>query len=170
MMSRQADLLPAESSDEPALADLFQLYAREFSRFHQVEFGADGRFVYRDLAKYWLEAGKHPFLIQIGGDTAGLVLVQHIRSVTSDDLVWEIAEFFVLGDYRRRGVGMETAHRVWKRFPGMWQLRVLEANDGAVHFWDQAILRFTGEPTQSTALDRDGDRWRVYTFESMHTG
>jgi predicted acetyltransferase len=169
MLSRQAVLLPAEPSDESALADMLQVYAREFSAFHPVEFGAHGRFVYRDLPKYWLEADRHPFLMKIDGETAGFVLVQQTNSVTSGHLVWEIAEFFVLGEYRRRGVGMEAAHLAWKRFPGMWQVRVLQANDAAVLFWETAILRFTGNPPQSAALDRGGHRWRVFFFDSTQT-
>jgi predicted acetyltransferase len=67
-------------------------------------------------------------------------------------------------------VGMDAAHRVWRRFPGTWQVRVLQANQAAVPFWAQAILRFTGKPGQSTANDRDGDRWRVFSFESSNPG
>jgi predicted acetyltransferase len=166
MVSQLADLVPAGPADEPILADLLQPYAREFSEFHPIALSADGRFVYRDLPKYWLDPGKHPFLIKIEAHTAGFVLVQQTHSIPGGHLVWEIAEFFVLPKYRRRGIGTQVAHRVWKRFPGTWQVRVLEANDAAVHFWDQSILQFTGNHPQSSALDRDGERWQVFSFES----
>jgi len=170
MLSKTTNLLPAQRSDEPALADMLHLYAREFSAFHPVEFGADGRFVYRDLPNYWADPGKHAFLIKSDVKTAGFALVQQASSVTGGDLVWEIAEFFVLRKFRRRGVGMEAAHRIWRRLPGLWQVRVLEANHAAVHFWHQAVLRFTDTATHPASLDRDGDRWRVYIFESAPTG
>ena len=164
------DLISAEPAHRPVLSDLLHLYAREFNEFHPVQFGTDGWFVYRDLPKYWQEAGKHPFLIKIDGTIAGFVLVQQTRAISGDHPVWEIAEFFVLTEFRRRGAGMDAAHQVWNRFPGMWQVRVLQANDAGFHFWDQAILRFTGNPAQPSALDRGGDRWLVFSFESRHSG
>ncbi len=170
MESNRIDLLRAAPPDEPALADLLQLYAQEFSAFHPVQFGRDGRFVYRDLPNYWREPSKHPFLIEIGGETAGFVLVQQPRAASGDDVVWDIAECFVLNKFRRRGVGMDVAHRIWRRLPGMWQVRVLQENNAAIHFWDQAILRFTGKPAQWTAIDREGDRWRVFSLESRNPG
>jgi predicted acetyltransferase len=168
MLSSQADLVSAEPAHRTVLSDLLHLYACEFSAFHPVPFGGDGRFVYLDLPKYWLEPHKHPFLIEIGGETAGFALVQQTHAASGDDVVWDIAEFFVLKEYRRRGVGIDMVHRVWKRFPGKWQVRVLQGNEAAVPFWDLAILRFTGQPAQSTTDDRDGDRWQVFSFESSY--
>src|SRR5690348_9288657 len=100
MLSSQADLISAEPALRTVLSDLLHLYACEFSEFHRVQFGSDGRFIYPDLPKYWLEPSKHPFLIEIDRETAGFVLVQQTRAVSGDDVVWEIAEFFVLKEYR----------------------------------------------------------------------
>ncbi len=50
-----------------------------------------------------------------------------------------MAEFFVLRGWRGRGVGTKAAHDVWKRFPGVWEVRVMQANISAQHFWAGAI-------------------------------
>ena len=68
------EVTPASPDEQPILANLIQLYAHDFSEFHPVELGADGRFVYKPLPLYWLEPGRHPFLVRIGGKLAGFCL------------------------------------------------------------------------------------------------
>ncbi len=92
----------------PIVANLFELYAHDFSEFHSVEPGPDGRFGYPDLPLYWSEPGRYPFLIRVGGKLAGFVLVRRISQTSESDAVWDMAEFFVLRAYRRRGVGKRS--------------------------------------------------------------
>ena len=112
------EIFPATKEEMPVLANLFELYAHDFSEFYAIEPGPDGRFGYPDLPRYWSEAGRFPFLIRVGERLAGFVLVHKI-SQTSEGEVWDVAEFFVLRAYRRRGVGKEAAFRVWRRLPGI---------------------------------------------------
>lgn len=159
------EIIPAKRDQEPVLANLLQLYAHDFSEFQKVELGADGRFVYQQLPLYWSDPERHPFLIWIDGKLAGFVLVKRGSGV-SDDATWDMAEFFVLRGWRRHGVGTRVSHDVWRRFPGRWQVRVMEANVVARQFWDRAISSFLGPASTTLRFDHEGEHWHVFCFES----
>jgi predicted acetyltransferase len=86
--------------------------------------------------------------------------------VPGDKTVWDMAEFFVVRGYRRRGIGTQIAHEVWRRFPGIWEVRVMESNHSARLFWERAIQAFTGETPRSIRVEKGSELWNVFTFES----
>lgn len=165
-LSEHVEVIAAAPDQEPIVANLLQLYAHDFSEFHNLELGEDGRFVYASLPLYWLDPHRHPFLVRIEGQLAGLVLVKRGSEISGSDTVWDVAEFFVVRGYRRRGVGTQLAHEVWRRFPGAWEVRVMAANDSALQFWERAIATFAGEPIHSVPIEKGGECWRVFSFES----
>lgn len=160
------EIVRATLEQQPILANLFQLYAHDFSQFHEVELGPDGRFTYNDLPLYWRGRHRHPFLIMVDRKLAGFVLLKRGSEVSKSDNVWDVVEFFILRGLRRRGIGTRVAHKIWQQFPGLWEVRVLESNLSARDFWKQAIERFTGEPTPSRPFQKDGDSWLCFAFES----
>lgn len=159
-------MLPAAAEQAFILDNLFQLYAYDFSEFHDVELGANGRFVYKNLPLYWTEPGRHPFLIWVDGALAGFALVKRGSEVTGAESAWDMAEFFVLRVYRKRGIGTRVAHELWCRFPGTWEVRVLRANGLAQQFWAHAIAEFTHESIHPVSFEKDGESWTVFSFES----
>jgi len=150
----------------PILANLLELYAHDFSEFHPVELGEDGRYCYPALPLYWSEAGRFPFLLRIDSKLAGFVLVKRGSEFSDDLAVLDVVEFFVLRAYRKRGVGTLAAHEVWKRMPGPWQVRVMESNVAALSFWTKAISRFAGDSVRACHVHKDGARWSVFSFNS----
>ena len=80
--------------------------------------------------------------------------------------VWDMAEFFVIRGYRRRGIGTEVAHEVWRQFPGRWEVRVMQSNHAAYPFWEHAIAAFTGEAIHSVRVENGGNCWHLFSFES----
>ena len=113
------------------------------------------------LSLYWIEPDRHPFLILVSGQLAGLALVK------KDKNTWDMAEFFVVRAHRRTGIGTEAAHVVWRMFPGPWKVRVMDSNPAALEFWGRAIAAFLGSPVESERL---GERWRQFSFESQRAG
>jgi hypothetical protein len=67
------EIIPSVPEQEPVLANLFELYAHDFSAFIDLELGADGRFGYEYLPLYWKESSRYPFLIKVNGHLAGFV-------------------------------------------------------------------------------------------------
>ena len=162
----RVELVPATSEDAPVLENLIELYAHDFSEFDAIELGADGRFGYQHLPLYWSDPGRHAFLAKVDGRLAGLVLVNTGSEITGSETVWDMAEFFVVRRYRRRGVGTDLAHQVWRRFPGKWEVRVKESNRAAQHFWQRAISIFAGETIQAVRVEESGAFWQLFSFES----
>jgi predicted acetyltransferase len=160
MAAYSVEVVPAAREHAPILANLLELYVHDFSDFYDVQIGEDGRFGYNALPRYWSEPGWHPLLIRVDGKLAGLALVQSASGV------WDMAEFFVLRAYRRRGVGTEAAHEVCRRFPGRWDVRVMEANVAGQHFWTRAISMFAGATIKPMYIQKSGVYWSIFSFES----
>src|SRR4051794_6258763 len=137
-------IIPASLDQKPVLANLLELYSHDFCDYVYLEIGPDGRYGYKDLDTYWTEPHRHPLLIYVEGGLAGLVLIDGLQQGSSRVMVWDVAEFFVLRGYRRKSIGTEVAHQLWKGFAGRWQVRVIITNEPAYCFWRRAIESFVG--------------------------
>jgi predicted acetyltransferase len=161
-------IIPALQEHEPILANLFELYAHDFSEFIDLKLGADGRFGYKYLPLYWKESNHHPFLIMVNDNLAGFVFVRRGSEISNAADVWDIAEFFIVRGYRRLGVGIKVAHKIWKQFLGKWEVRVIDRNQKAKEFWERAIDEFLGRTINPTPFLKNGEGWHVFSFESKH--
>jgi predicted acetyltransferase len=160
------EVLPATREQQPVLANLLELYAHDFSEITNVKIGADGRFGYGPLPRYWSESTRFPFLVRVNGELAGFVLVRRGSQISEAADIWDVAEFFVLRGYRRQRVGVRVAHEVWKKFPGYWEVRISDTNSAARAFWWHAVGEFTGMPAESAVVEIAGKRWHVLSFVS----
>lgn len=160
------ELILAAPEQQPILANLLELYIHDFSEFHPFDLNADGRFGYAPLPLYWSEPGRYPFLIKADGKLAGLAFVKKVVTVSSGGPVWDMAEFFVLRAYRRQGIGKQAAHAVWRRFPGPWQVRIMQSNRAALLFWQNAIHVWNGQAIPPVRIEKEGNSWHVFSFES----
>ncbi|HEY6334135.1 MAG TPA: GNAT family N-acetyltransferase [Blastocatellia bacterium] len=161
------EVFPAPPEQEPVLANLLQLYIHDFSELINVRLGPDGRYAYENLPLYWREPTRHPFVITADGDLAGFALVQKGSQISGDPNVWDMAEFFVVRAYRRRGAGTKAANRLWQLHPGKWEVRVINLNEKAVEFWAHAIREFVGHPVVPTQFEAGGFDRHVFSFESQ---
>ena len=164
--SPRVELIPANREQQPVLANLLQLYMHDFGEFFPLDLDPSGRFDYPHLPLYWSEPGRFPFLIHVDGRLAGLVFVKRGSGIVHGEEIWDMAEFFIVRAYRRQGIGVKVAHQVWAKFPGWWEVRVMESNRAAVGFWLRAITAFVGAPVEPVTNEKDGMRWLVFAFES----
>lgn len=154
----QIELHPAAPDQKRVIANLIQLYLYDMTEFMPFPVGADGRFEYGFLERFW----RYPYLIMSGDEIAGFALVIDECPLTGTSPCWFMAEFFVMRAYRQRGVGREAVRLALSRHPGQWHLGVPHANRAALAFWSKA-LKAHG-PTVS-GLQHDGDHWRLHTFQ-----
>lgn len=159
------EVVLAPAGQEPVFANLLELYSHDFSEFMDLELGPDGRFEYPDLPNFWKEADRFPFLVKVGGHLAGFALVWKGSRVSGDPEVWDLAEFFIARGFRRRGIGAAVAREIWRRFPGAWELRVRDRNQGAVAFWHAAVRAFATH-VGHVIVERDDTQWHVLSFTS----
>ena len=160
------EIVSASREQEAVLANLLELYIHDFTEFLHREISADGRYGYERLPLYWSEPDRHPYLIRTDGNLSGLALVTRGPDLSGQETVWDMSEFFVLRGCRRLGIGTRAAHAVWLQHPGRWQIRVLESNVPAQHFWARAIAAFTGKAVIPTPFEDGSSRWRVFSFDS----
>jgi len=58
------------------------------------------------------------------------------------------------------------AQEVWRRFPETWEVRVMQSNVSAGHFWASAISTFIGKVIDPVCVEKGGERWKLFSFES----
>ena len=160
------EVVTAVKEEQPILARLLELYAHDLSDVARLNIGADGRFGYTPLPRYWTEQGRHPYLMRIDGELAGFVLVQQGSQLTGEPDVWDVAEFFVLRRHRRQGAGAQAAHEVWRRHKGRWEVRVMERNTAALAFWKRAADEYVGAHVEPELVEVAGKRWHLFRFTS----
>ena len=64
--SAHIEVIFAGPEQEAILANLLELYAHDFSEFHDLKLGTDGRFGYSYLPLYPSQPGRYPFLCPCG--------------------------------------------------------------------------------------------------------
>lgn len=168
--SRDVKIVPAERDQRKIMERLFQLYLHDFSQFVDLEIDDRGRYEYPSLAVYWQEPDRYPYFIEMEGKLAGFVLIKKEAENGEDRQVFDVAEFFVLRGYRRQGVGTQSAHRIWDRFPGRWVVRVMKANKPALHFWEQAVEKYTGGDFRQQQFTKDDYSWLFFHFSNLSKG
>lgn len=165
-LDEHIDVIAASSNQKPVLANLLELYAHDFSEFMHLNIGRDGRFGYRDLDLYWTGPQRFPFLIFACGELAGFVMVAGIPGESTGEPRWDMAEFFVLRGFRRSSVGTRSALKIFARFAGDWQVRVMRSNLPACAFWNRAVHLFAGDRYRLDQHTTEGREWNLFSFHS----
>jgi predicted acetyltransferase len=156
----------AGPEDWARLRSLFQFYAYDLSDTFGLDVDGDGSFRIASLDAYGSAPGQRAFLITVVNKLAGFGLVEQRSRLTNDATVFDVAEFFVMRKYRRRGVGEGAARALFDSFRGRWEVRQRAENAAATAFWRRVIGRYTGGRFEE--LQWDDARWRgpVQRFES----
>src|SRR5437867_2965304 len=163
------EVVSATASDVGVIENLVNLYLHEFSGTDPEatgEVGPDGKFRYRHLYRYWEEAGRYPFLIRVDGRLAGFALVARGELVEPQSPGHTIAEFFVLRPYRGKGVGEESAGKLFGMFPGRWWVAQHPGNKPAQAFWRTVIARYVAGGYEETRRTDGQNDAIVQTFNS----
>ncbi len=144
-MSSAADIdIAVAVADEAAtIANLMQLYIHDFSELWsgeaRGELEVDGRFApYPHLEDYWRDADRIPLLFRQAGRPVGFALLNRL-SPSGRPVDHNMAEFFIVRKHRRSGLGRAAAHRIFSRFPGIWEVAVARRNAAALPFWGGVI-------------------------------
>ena len=147
------------------MRNLMELYQHDHAVFEDAELNEHGLYGYRYLDHYWTESGRHPFLIRADSNIAGFALVRD--STNTSDGLNELAEFFIVRKYRRRGIGRTVAHRIFDMFPGRWLVGQVELNQPARGFWHSIISDYTGGRFEEIR-DTEWGKGPVRVFDSKH--
>ncbi|EKD70248.1 MAG: hypothetical protein ACD_46C00587G0002 [uncultured bacterium] len=139
-------LTPASFNDYPIIQNLARFYAYDISEHYGHEIGweieDDGLYcVGIDYRKYWETKDCFPFLIRYKNELAGFAIIDKIGSDKTID--FNMAQFFVLRTYKRKGIGKYIAYQCFNKFPGVWEVMVMPRNERAYRFWRKIIGEYT---------------------------
>lgn len=95
------------------------------------------------LAGWFNDPTAQPFVILADGQRAGFALVARPPDFPRRTADYRMAEFFVVHQARRRGVGAGAATLLFTRFAGQWEVVEDEQNGPAIAFWRRIIGRLS---------------------------
>jgi len=122
------------------LRNLLEIYLHDMSEFDDekdpLELNDAGLYGYGYLDYYWNEKGRYPYLLTADGKPAGL---SFIRTIKTNPLTFEVAEFFVVRKYRKTGAGTVLISKMFEWHKGEWVINTPIKNTIAQHFWRKAV-------------------------------
>lgn len=148
-------LHPITSAQQSLLDQLFQLYIYELSATVPFSLNDEGRYISdsSNTQKYWQDPDHTPYIIRFNHEIAGFALV---RRYPPEPTRFDMEQFFVVRKFQGQKIGMRAAHEIFQRHPGPWQIRVLQENTRAQHFWQTVVTNEVDQQyTRNNALDID---------------
>ncbi|MBM4258898.1 MAG: GNAT family N-acetyltransferase [Deltaproteobacteria bacterium] len=147
----QLSLIDARVSpiDRTWLTNVYPLYLHDLSEFDDGLYHLNEQGLWEpDFLPYWLGAGTHwPLLLVAESQRVGFALIMQAPSAfMQSGREYLLGEFFVLRNLRRTGIGRTAVEIVFARFPGLWELSVLQRNTGALAFWRRLLSSCSKEP------------------------
>lgn len=150
----------ASLEDYPTIQNMARFYVYDMSRqcgFISDDWACppDGLYESYDFKKYFEEADRRAFLIQIQDELVGFVLLNQLGNYPETN--WNMGEFFILAKFQGRGVGQLVASKIWNMHEGFWEVAVIPENKQALAFWRQTIAAFTNNQyTEELKIARPG--------------
>jgi len=141
-------LRDARDADEDRawIRAVYRDYLSELSVSKSGLFPALGEWPAREdefLAGWFHDPAAHPFVILANGTRVGFALVSRPADFPRRTADFRMAEFFVVEEARRRGVGAAAVELLFARFAGDWEVLEDEYNRAALEFWRRVISRHT---------------------------
>lgn len=142
---KQLDIMiePILIEQKSVFVQMMELYLYDFSEFSDDDINEYGYFGYSRIDDYWNDEGRYPFFIRVDGKLAGFVLVRSCSEYNDLRDPHNIAEFFVMKKYRKKGVGKTVAKRIFDQFAGDWEIAAWSNNHVAKKFWERVVSEYT---------------------------
>lgn len=148
-------------NEKEKLRKYFLDYLVELSRFDPTIIMDDqGTPIYKWYDCYWQERGRYPFLFSIDGRFVGLALVRELEPKHH-----EIAEFYVLPEFRKDNNALDFATRITELFGGRFSFSTRSENIRAVKFWNKFVLKFSHG---GSSVDEHYTKWFIETENSTN--
>ena len=109
MSPSNIEIIAASLEKKPIIAQLYELYTYEMTDLADFDINDNGYYGYKELPLYWNDSNKHPYLVWVNKKLAGFVLVQKGSPIDANPDVWDIAEFFIMRKFRKKGIGRFVA-------------------------------------------------------------
>jgi predicted acetyltransferase len=116
----QIDVVPVAVQEAGVLAQLYELYLYDFAERDGTgrQVADDRRFGEADVERFLSMPERSAFLIRVDQKLAGFCMLKRGSRLAGDMGAMDVAEFFVLRNHRRQGVGQAAATLLWQQYPG----------------------------------------------------
>jgi len=146
------EIMPVSDSNRALVGDMARRYVAEVATQAGGTISTESLLDCVDrLANYWgltPAAGAwpplwrgFPFLLRIDGRPGGFALVKRLGTGPA---TFDMGEFFVVRQHRRRGIGRRAATWLFDCLAGSWEVRQMPTNAPAQGFWRRVIADYTG--------------------------
>ena len=138
-MSNETDikLYRADKTEKSIIRKMIELYLYDFSEYNLADINEHGEYGYDRLDDYWTDNSRYPYIINYKGKKCGFAFVREIFE--KDEMINNIAEYFIMRKYRKKGIGRYIAFKIFSMNKGKWQINVLDCNKPAIIFWENII-------------------------------
>ncbi len=161
----EARLIPVTDADRAVVERMFVFYLHDMSAFTRHASAAEGHLEpYPWLPRYWTDADRQAYLIDLQGHTVGFVFVRTLEEPCACD--HEVAEFYVMPRFRGLGLGRSAAQQVFGQARGRWRVAQLATNTPAIAFWRRVIEGVSEGPFSEDVEEADGVFHNVLTFHT----
>lgn len=154
---------PADISEKETIFKLLQPYLTELSRFPDENpdyKDENGIYLYPYLDNYWEEAFRFPYIFYADDELAGLALVRKDRDK------WQVAEFYVLPEFRRRGLAMKCAEDIFRIQTGGWAIAFNKHNNPSRQLWKKLADKLAEGDIKEGEADGSHDYIRFSSFST----
>lgn len=149
---KKIEIVPLSRMEE--MRKYFNEYLIELSRFDEsIKFDEKGVPIYKWYEYYWNDNNRFPMFLIINDLVAGLAMIRKL-----EDELYEIAEFYVLPEYRKSGNAMWFANEIISTFNSDFVFSACLRNHIAIKFWTKFAKLFKA----SSYYDNENTRnWKI---------
>lgn len=152
MVFAQLQVTPMKVEEKMILQNIYPLYLHDLSEYCDQEMREDGTYDIAFLDLFFEKEDLVPFLIRLNEWVVGFILIQKGTYAPSSGEDYYLSEFFILRNFRKRGLGREAVRKLFTQYPGTYLLGQLPNNLPAIHFW-KSVYRSIGVDFQETLQD-----------------
>ena len=149
---RKLQVVPLSRMEE--MRQYFYDYLIELSEFDpDIKFDENGVPIYNWFDCYWDDKDRFPLFLIIDKKIAGLAMIRELGN-----MLYDIAEFYVLPEFRKDGNAIWFATEVTNLFEGEFVFSTRFTNPRAIRFWDKFASLFESN------CYKDDEIWRNWTI------
>lgn len=100
------------------------------------------------VREYFEDPNFDCYLLKVKEEWAGFAVVKkkiQIESLDHESQMSQMAEFFIVRKFRRKGVATVAVFRIFDTYPGKWVVDVWPENRAACSFWSSAISKYRAD-------------------------
>jgi predicted acetyltransferase len=171
--SLKPSIIPATIADYQVIQNMARFYVYDISRecgfiSSKWDMSANGLYECFDLKIYFEDECRFPYLIKIGNELAGFILVD--KEVKDKKSHWNMGEFFILAKFQSKGIGKQVAQQVFGEYTGVWEVSVIPENRSGLIFWERVVGAYTdgnfSRETKIVDFDECQPRRIIFTFDT----